>query len=87
MKIPYENRCTILAMDPSTSGLGIAVLDVDSYNGDINIPLATTIHRNDLLRGHKWMLDVHPEVTVAVYCYGKAISELLEVWAPDLIAM
>lgn len=87
MIIPYENRYTLLAIDPSTDSAGFSILEIDVVTGAINIPFATTIYKSHLLRGHKWMLDVHGEKETAIYCYGKMLTDLLETWDPISVTM
>lgn len=87
MEIGYEDRYRIIAIDPSTSQIGIAVIEVDLSNGAINIPFSYTFRRRDLIRGHKWMADVYGEREAAVYCYGNVLRNLLVVWEPSAVAI
>lgn len=87
MEILYENRFRALAIDPSTSHSGFAIIDLDITNGSINIPFTTTLHRSDLIRGRRWMCETHGDKETAIYCYGKALHELLEIWEPMVVVI
>jgi Holliday junction resolvasome RuvABC endonuclease subunit len=87
MNIDHTNKYRVIAIDPSTNQTGITVIEVDLSNGNMVICFSKTFKRNDLLRGHQWMADVHGDRETAVYCYGEALKQLLLTWEPSAVAI
>jgi Holliday junction resolvasome RuvABC endonuclease subunit len=80
---PYR----ILGIDPSTTSVGIAVIDVDERIGVPHVLWTETIKRNQVLKEFPWLLDVYDERSAAIYAYKRYFYRLLDHFEPDFVTI
>ena len=64
--VPYSDRYRILAVDPSSSHNGYAVLDYDLISKKVYVVNTYTVARNELLKLTPWLRETYGDRQAAV---------------------
>ena len=87
MNVSYENRCTVLAIDPSVNHTGFAILEYDTVSGLIHVPFAMTFHKKDMVKQYDWVSEVHGDRMATIHAFTHVLKGLLNTWDPMLVAI
>jgi Holliday junction resolvasome RuvABC endonuclease subunit len=75
----------ILAIDPGTNALGVAVLDVDIDKAIVTVQHATTIDISKLSQNYPQLIMIHGERVSKLHAVEMALFKMFRAWKPDEI--
>lgn len=75
----------ILAIDPGTNALGVAVLDVDIDTHIVTVKHATTIDVSKLCQHYPQLIAIHGERVSKLHAVEVSLYRLFRAWRPDEI--
>lgn len=85
--VPYSDRYRILAVDPSSSHNGYAVLDYDLISKKVYVVNTYTVARNELLKLTPWLRETYGDRQAAVECYRQSFNDALFHYDPTAIVV
>lgn len=75
----------ILAVDPGTNALGVAVLDVDIDKAIVTVQHATTIDISKLSQNYPQLIMIHGERVSKLHAVEVSLFRMFRAWKPDEI--
>ena len=80
-----ETYFRIIAIDPGTNTLGVAVLDVCMSKGSVTLQESFTVVSNTNLRHYPNVLLAHGERYAKLYSHSEKLRALFEEWEPHAV--
>lgn len=77
-----QSTCNILGIDPGSTNLGIAVLEIDVVSTTIISSAAWTINGDKLVSKDSWIEEIHNGRTNRILAIGNNLSKILNHYRP-----